>query len=135
MEAKLSSATVQSDFVKKVEELSGQDLLSCYQCGKCSAGCPIVEEAEVLPNQILRLVQLGQEEEALHSKTIWLCASCYTCVTRCPRGVDLSRVMEALRQMVLRTRLDHVEIRQLGRKTIGELPPIALISNFRKFTG
>lgn len=135
MEAKLSQATVHSDFVKKVEELSGQDLLSCYQCGKCSAGCPIVEEAEILPNQILRLVQLGQREDALGSRTIWLCASCYTCVSRCPRGVDLSKVMEALRQIVLRGKFDHVKISELGREKIGEMPPIALISNFRKFTG
>ncbi len=135
MEAKLSYSIVHSDFVKKVEELSGQDLLSCYQCGKCSAGCPIVEEAETLPNQILRLVQLGQREDVLDSKTIWLCASCYTCVSRCPRGVDLSKVMEALRQMVLRKRLDHVKVPELGRKKVEELPPIALISNFRKFTG
>jgi heterodisulfide reductase subunit C len=83
----------------------------------------------------LRLVQLGQREDALHSKTIWLCASCYTCMSRCPRGVDLSKVMEALRQMVLRSRIDHVEIPKLSRETIGELPPIALVSNFRKFTG
>jgi len=135
MQAKLSCATVQSDFVKKVEELSGQDLLACYQCGKCSAGCPIVEEAEILPNQVLRLVQLGQKEDALHSKTIWLCASCYTCMSRCPRGVDLSKVMEALRQIVLRKNFDHVKISELSRKTIEELPPIALVSNFRKFTG
>jgi len=135
MEAKLSFDTVHSDFVNKVEELSGQDLASCYQCGKCSAGCPIVEQAETLPNQVLRLVQLGQREEALQSKTIWLCASCYTCFARCPRGVDLSRVMEALRQMVLRSKIDHVKIPELSRKTIEELPPIALISNFRKFTG
>jgi heterodisulfide reductase subunit C len=134
MQAKLSFATVHSDFVKKVEELSGQDLLSCYQCGKCSAGCPIVEEAEILPSQILRLVQLGQREDVLRSKTIWLCASCNTCVSRCPRGVDLARVMEALRQIVLRSNVDHVKIPELSRKTIGELPPIALISNFRKFT-
>jgi len=135
METKLCSATVQSDFVKKVEELSGQDLLACYQCGKCSAGCPIVEEAEILPNQVLRLVQLGQREDVLHSKTIWLCASCYTCMSRCPRGVDLSKVMEALRQIVLRKNFDHVKISELSRKTIEELPPIALVSNFRKFTG
>jgi heterodisulfide reductase subunit C2 len=135
MEAKLSSLTVHSNFVKKVEELSGQDLLSCYQCGKCSAGCPIAEDAEILPNQIVRLVQLGQREDALNSRTIWLCASCYTCMCRCPRGVDLSRVMEALRQMVLRKRMDHVNVRGLGREAIADLPPIALIGNFRKFTG
>lgn len=135
METRLSQATVRSEFVKKVEELSGQDLMSCYQCGKCSAGCPIVEEAETLPNQILRLVQLGQQEDALQSKTIWLCASCYTCMSRCPRGVDVSKVMEALRQIVLRKKVEQLKMPELGRKAIEELPPIALISNFRKFTG
>lgn len=135
METRLSQATVRSEFVKKVEELSGQDLMSCYQCGKCSAGCPIVEEAETLPSQILRLVQLGQREDVLQSKTIWLCASCYTCMSRCPRGVDLSKVMEALRQIVLRKKVEQLKTPELGRKAIEELPPIALISNFRKFTG
>jgi heterodisulfide reductase subunit C len=135
METRLSQATVRSEFVKKVEELSGQNLMSCYQCGKCSAGCPIVEEAETLPSQILRLVQLGQQEDALQSKTIWLCASCYTCMSRCPRGVDLSKVMEALRQIVLRKKVEQLKMPELGRKAIEELPPIALISNFRKFTG
>ncbi len=135
MEARLSHATIHSDFVKKVEELSGQDLLACYQCGKCSAGCPIVEEAEILPSQVLRLVQLGQKEDALHSRTIWLCASCYTCMSRCPRGVDLSKIMEALRQIVLRKNFDHVKISELSQMAMAKLPPIALISNFRKFTG
>ncbi len=135
METRLSQGTVRSEFVKKVEELSGQNLMSCYQCGKCSAGCPIVEEAETLPSQILRLVQLGQQEDALQSKTIWLCASCYTCMSRCPRGVDLSKVMEALRQIVLRKKVEQLKMPELGRKAIEELPPIALISNFRKFTG
>ena len=135
METRLSHSTVRSEFVKKVEELSGQDLMACYQCGKCSAGCPIVKEAEVLPNQILRLVQLGQREDVLQSKTIWLCASCYTCMSRCPRGVDLSKVMEALRQIVLRSRVEQSKTPKLSRKAVEELPPIAVISNFRKFSG
>ena len=63
MKLTLSRSVVQSDFIKKVEEISGQNILARYQCGKCSAGCPSAEEMDILPNQIIRLVQLGQEEQ------------------------------------------------------------------------
>ena len=87
--------------IQAVEELSGQDVKSCYQCGKCSAGCPIAAEMELPPNQVMRLLQLGLVDEALRSRTIWLCASCETCTTRCPREVDLAAVMDALRNIAL----------------------------------
>lgn len=88
--------------VQTVEELSGQDVKSCYQCGKCSAGCPIAADMELPPNQVMRLLQLGLVDDALRSRTIWLCASCETCTTRCPREVDLAAVMDALRNLALR---------------------------------
>ncbi|MBN2092468.1 4Fe-4S dicluster domain-containing protein [candidate division KSB1 bacterium] len=131
---KLSRESVQSDFVKKVAEISGQNLLACYQCGKCSAGCPSVAEMDILPNQIIRLVQLGLEEQIRNFKTIWLCAACNTCAVRCPRGVDLAKIMEAIRQIVLRQNENYVEPSQLSPDLLEELPPIAITSNFRKFT-
>ena len=134
MRVELSSKKLHSDFVTKVMEISGQDLLSCYQCGKCSAGCPMSFAMDLLPNQIIRLAQLGMEEEIYKSKTIWLCASCITCGVRCPRGVDLSRVIEALRLLTLRKNIDTVEPSQMSKETIAELPQIALVSGFRKFT-
>jgi heterodisulfide reductase subunit C len=91
--------------VQTVEELSSQDIRECYQCGKCSAGCPIAADMDLLPNQVLRLLQLGLVDEALRSRTIWLCASCETCTTRCPREVDLAAVMDALRNVAIRQRI------------------------------
>lgn len=134
MRIEISSRKVHSEFVKKVEEISGQTLPSCYQCGKCSAGCPMSFAMDLLPNQIIRLVQLGLEEDIANSKTIWLCASCLTCSVRCPRGVDLAKIMEALRLITLRKNINYVEPSRLPGETIAELPQLALVSSFRKLT-
>lgn len=90
------------NFGETISELSGEEISTCYQCGKCTAGCPIVMEMSHTPNQIIRLVQLGLKEEALNSHTIWLCASCETCTTRCPKGVDLAKIMDTLRILALK---------------------------------
>ena len=129
----LTAKKIKNPFIAKVEELSGQNLLACYQCGKCSAGCPAVSQMDILPNQIIRYAQLGFKDELLKSKSIWICASCFTCTSRCPKGVDLAKVMEALRLLLLRKSTNYVEPSELD---IDEnLPQIALVSNFRKMTG
>jgi heterodisulfide reductase subunit C len=93
---------LRSPALARVEQLSGEDVRNCYQCGKCTAGCPIAADMDLPPNQIMRLLQLGLIDKALRSKTIWLCASCETCTTRCPREVDLAAMMDALRHQALR---------------------------------
>lgn len=70
----------------------------CYQCGKCTAGCPMAERMDVMPNQVVRLVQIGHVDRASKTEAIWLCVSCQTCSTRCPKSVDCADVMDALRQ-------------------------------------
>ena len=134
MRVEISSQRLQSDFVKKVEAISGQSLLACNQCGKCSAGCPMSFAMDSLPNQIIRLAQLGLEEDITKSKTIWICASCLTCTVRCPRGVDLGRVMEALRLITLRKNIDYVETVNISTDTLNELPQIAMVGGLRKHT-
>lgn len=95
----LSQATMNLDFVKKVEQLSGSSVRRCFQCGKCSAGCPMRSFMEHPPNRIVRLLQLGQYERVLAGRSIWYCASCETCSTRCPNKVDLAAIMDALRKL------------------------------------
>ena len=134
MRVNISKTRSRNPFIAKVEELSGQNLLVCYQCGKCSAGCPAVSEMDILPNQIIRYAQFGLKEELLKSKAIWVCASCLTCNSRCPKGINIAEVIEAIRQILLRKRQDHVKVEELTDEEKEEVPPIALISNFRKFT-
>ncbi len=121
-------------FTKKVNEMTNDMITLCEQCGICSTSCPVAEDMDIPPSEIMRLVQLG-DEYVLETKAIWVCASCYTCTVRCPRGVDLSKVTEALRQINLRTNVNYLDIDNLDPKEVEELPAIALVSAMRKYTG
>ena len=81
---------------------SGLNIQDCYQCQKCSAGCPVAFAMDYKPNQVMQMVLLGMKERVLSCKTIWVCASCYTCSTRCPNDIDIAGVMDWLRQSALR---------------------------------
>lgn len=83
-----------------VEKKSGVQAGACYGCLRCSNGCPMAFAMDYHPYQVVRLVQLGRLDELEHSSTIWLCASCHTCVTRCPNEVDLPRLMDFLKREV-----------------------------------
>lgn len=83
--------------MEEIMELSEFDPGSCYQCGKCSAGCPVAFVSDYTPRQVIRLLQMGLVEEALRSKVIWLCTTCSTCATRCPRAMDIPGLFDALK--------------------------------------
>ena len=121
------------DFLLKTEEMSGEHITLCEQCGICSTSCPMVDDMDISPANIIRLVQIG-DESVLESTAIWLCASCYTCTVRCPRGIDLAAITEALRQQTLRKSIDYIKIDSIDRKELEELPAIALVSALRKYT-
>jgi heterodisulfide reductase subunit C2 len=135
MSVTISPRRVRGDFARKVKELSGQSLQSCYQCGLCSGNCPAASDMDISPRRIIELARLGLEEEIADSKTVWLCASCLACAVNCPRGFDLSRLMEAIRLLTLRKNLDHVRPEDISPQERCDLPQIAMVSGFRKFTG
>jgi heterodisulfide reductase subunit C len=95
-----------SDFLAEVERRSATKVSACYQCHKCSTGCPVSPDMDILSSQVMRLCHLGLEDEVLESKAIWLCASCEACTTRCPQGVDIAAVMDALRIMAVERKVD-----------------------------
>ena len=70
----------------------------CYQCAKCSAGCPVAEEMEILPHQLIHCLSIGKEDYVLKANTIWMCAGCFTCAVRCPNDIDITSVMDSLRK-------------------------------------
>ena len=91
-----------SSFRQQIMRESGQDVNRCYQCKKCSAGCPVSEIVGITPAQIIHAVRLGLKDLVLNSDMIWYCASCVTCTTRCPQDVDIARVMEESRVLARR---------------------------------
>ncbi len=85
----------------EVQARSGTSPTSCFQCAKCSSGCPVASRADVKPHQLVRMVQMDQREAVLSSRFIWECTSCQTCASRCPQQVDLAAINDALRVMSL----------------------------------
>jgi heterodisulfide reductase subunit B len=87
---------IDAGLAQRIQEELGQNVYLCYQCVKCTSGCPLVEYMDWKPNQVMRALQMDQEDIALHSKTPGLCAGCQTCSTRCPQGLDITAIMEFL---------------------------------------
>ncbi|MGI6488019.1 MAG: 4Fe-4S dicluster domain-containing protein [Syntrophomonadaceae bacterium] len=98
----VSPGKAKKQFIKEIERESGTEVSLCYQCGKCAAGCPAAFAMDYTPRQVIRLLQLEMVDEAVKAESIWICATCDTCTTRCPRGVDIASLMDALRREALK---------------------------------
>ena len=91
-----------SDLLRSVENHSQEFVSRCFQCDKCATGCPMVSYMEYSPNELFRLIQLGDRTIVLASNTFWFCVSCYTCSVRCPNEIDIAHVMDSLRELSLK---------------------------------
>src|SRR3990170_4606797 len=87
------------DFAEEIRRECGENVFLCYQCQRCSSGCPVAAHFDLAPNQVMRAIQFGQKEMVLNSKTIWLCAMCETCATRCPHDINITKIMDVLKIM------------------------------------
>ncbi len=118
----------------KVAEISGVNAGRCMQCGTCSSVCPMAEAMDVTVRQTMLYLQHGRAEELAESKTGSVCAACHNCEVRCPRGIEIPRLMEAIRLLKLRNNEDLVDPRAIPQETLADLPPIAMVAGFRELT-
>jgi heterodisulfide reductase subunit C len=135
------------DIQSKIVDSTEESVLDCYQCGKCSAGCPLAPEMDYPPSQLLRMIQLRLPEfdkKVLGSYTIWLCLNCETCIARCPQEVDIPVIMDYLRSESLRLRLIHPKAKDIvafhksfldSIRYTGRLYEVGLIAEYKARTG
>jgi heterodisulfide reductase subunit C len=82
-----------------LQSLTGENAMLCYQCKKCTLGCPSAYTMRMKPHELMRAIQLGLDEDIYWSGTVWTCLSCETCNTRCPQDINILRVIDGLREM------------------------------------
>lgn len=132
---KLENTKEDKELLEQVAKISGQNVFRCYQCGNCSSGCPVLEFMDITPTMIIKMSQTGDLKSIVGSNTIWVCASCLQCSSRCPKGIDVAAVMEAYREIMLRKNDITINVEKIDPKRRKELPTIAMVSAFRKFAG
>ncbi|MDR1962570.1 MAG: 4Fe-4S dicluster domain-containing protein [Planctomycetaceae bacterium] len=109
----MSHSVPKNQEIARIETLAHTKVADCYQCGKCSAGCPMVEKMDVLPSTLIRLVQYGDIEKAASTTAVWQCVSCLTCSTRCPKSVNIAGVIDVLKQVSLEKKCVHPKIKRV----------------------
>ena len=101
-----SPVKVDPSFSKLVQTSANLNVNACFQCRKCTNGCPVTFVMDIYPDRVIRLVLLGQKEPVLNCSTIWVCSACETCTTRCPNEVDIAGTMDALKEMAVKEGID-----------------------------
>ena len=120
---------------RQIEEMSGVSVLKCMRCGKCSATCPNYDEMEYHPHEFVYMVEKGEVEKLMNSKSIFTCLSCMACVERCPRQVEPAKVIEAVKLIKIRKQGEnHLKPEQVASSLDEELPAQAITSAFRKYS-
>ena len=115
--------------------ISGVNPKKCMRCGKCTATCPAYDEMEYHPHQFVYMVETGDIEPLMNSKSIYRCLSCFACIDRCPRGVEPAKIVEAVRLEVIRKQgNNHLTPNELPQMLDEDLPQQAIVSAFRKYT-
>lgn len=109
--------------LERIERQSGVEIRNCYQCGKCVGSCPVAAHMTAPPRQMMQFIKLGQAKEVLQANSSWYCLTCATCSARCPRELDIPRVMEAVRHLAIR---DQVACEKPDVKAIRKLHEIFL---------
>lgn len=114
---------------------SGVNVKKCMRCGKCSGTCPSYDEMEYHPHQFVYMVESGDIEPLLESKSIYKCLTCFACVDRCPRGVEPAKLVEAVRLAVIREQgKNHLKADDLPSLLDEDIPQQALVSAMRKYS-
>lgn len=120
--ASLTSKRDRRDFVKEIIGIpGGKEILDCIQCGLCAGSCPTRFAMDYSPMQIVKMTHLGMREQVLSSSTIWVCSTCHTCATRCPRGIDLTTLMMSLRNLSMNEKFAKSDIKPKFHKSFFEV--------------
>jgi heterodisulfide reductase subunit C2 len=93
------SAETTPTVARDLREMTGVNVATCYQCGKCSAGCPMAADSQLRPHRIMRLAMQDRRAELLQDESIWYCLTCETCSARCPNSCDPARIIDAVREL------------------------------------
>ena len=123
------------DVTGEILRISGVNVRKCMRCGKCTATCPSYDEMEYHPHQFVYMVEKGDIEPLMNSKSIYKCLSCFACVERCPRNVQPAKLVEAVRLEVIRQQgLNHFKPENVPEQLDEDLPQQAIVSAFRKYS-
>ena len=119
---------------EEIEMISGVNPLKCMRCGKCSGTCPSYDDMEYHPHQFVYMVETGEIEPLLKSKSLYKCLSCFACVERCPRNVEPAKIVEAVRLAVIRQQgQNHLKPEEIPEMLDDDLPQQAIVTAFRKY--